>query len=109
MKTLRTFSLLLVAATAASAAPVTIELPPGTATFKPAKGAELAQANCLICHSSEYISSQPPMPRKFWEANVKKMTEKYAAPTPPETVAAIVDYLVASYGVPDAPPPSLKN
>ncbi len=105
MKTLPAFSLLLLAAATVTAAPVTIELPPETATFKPAKGAELAQANCLICHSSEYIASQPPMPRKFWEANVKKMIEKYAAPTPPEAVAAIVDYLVASYGVPDVPKP----
>lgn len=105
MKTLSTFALLLLAVATASAAPVTITLPPETSTFKPAKGAELAQANCLICHSSEYIASQPPMPRKFWEANVKKMIEKYAAPTPPEVTAALVDYLTASYGVPDAPKP----
>lgn len=105
MKTLHSFALLLVAVATASAAPVTITLPPETGTFKPAKGAELAQANCLICHSVEYIQSQPPMPRKFWEANVKKMIEKYAAPTPPEVTAAIVDYLVTSYGVPDAPKP----
>ncbi len=105
MKISLVLSLLGLTAVAASAAPVTITLPPETGTFKPAKGAELAQANCLICHSVEYIQSQPPMPRKFWEANVKKMMDKYTAPTPPDQVAAIVDYLVASYGVPDAPKP----
>jgi len=105
MKNLPALSLLSLLAATASAAPVTITLPPETATFKPAKGAELAQANCLICHSSEYIASQPPMPRKFWEANVKKMIEKYAAPTPPDITSALVDYLVTSYGVPDAPKP----
>ena len=45
--------------------------------FKKAPGVELMQANCLMCHSSEYIASQPPMPRKFWEASVKKMKEKF--------------------------------
>lgn len=99
-------SLFLVAlAASAVAAPVTIQLPPETAVLKPGPGAELAQANCLICHSAEYVATQPPMPRKFWEANVKKMIEKYAAPTPPDITAALVDYLVASYGVPGAPKP----
>jgi hypothetical protein len=99
MKTTLLLSFTGVAAIIADAAPVTIELPTETATLKPAKGAELAQANCLICHSSEYIATQPPMPRKFWEANVKKMIEKYGAPTPPEVTAALVDYLTQNYGV----------
>jgi hypothetical protein len=76
-------------------------LPPETAVFRPGGGIELAQANCLICHSVEYIQTQPPMPRKFWEAEVKKMREKYAAPTPEEAVAALVDYLTATYGTPE--------
>jgi mono/diheme cytochrome c family protein len=93
------------AVSAALAAPVTIELPPEFSTFKPAPGAELATANCLVCHSMNYITTQPPMPRKFWEGSVKKMIEKYAAPTPPEAIPALVDYLTATYGVPDAPKP----
>ncbi len=94
-----------VAAAAAIAGEVTITLPAETAALKPGKGAELAQANCLICHSADYISSQPPMPRKFWDAEVKKMIEKYAAPTPAEVSAALAEYLTATYGVPDAPKP----
>ncbi len=82
---------------------VTITLPPETAALKPGKGAELAQANCLICHSAEYISTQPPMPRKFWEASVAKMIGKYGALTAPETIPALVDYLARTYGAPDAP------
>ncbi len=105
MKTPLLLTALSAAASFASAAPVTITLPPETAMLKPTKGGELAQANCLICHSADYISSQPPMPRKFWEANVKKMIDKYGAPTAPENIAALVDYLVASYGVPEAPKP----
>jgi len=56
-------------------------------------------ANCLSCHSSEYVLSQPPMPRKFWEASVKKMKDKFGAPTPDDQVAALVDYLATTYGL----------
>jgi mono/diheme cytochrome c family protein len=80
---------------------VTITLPPETGIYKAAPGVELVQANCLICHSTEYVSSQPPMPRKFWEATVKKMKEKFGAPTPDAQVAALVDYLAATYGAPE--------
>lgn len=105
MKTSFVFSSVLAVALAgvAFAAPVTISLPGETATLKPGKGAELAQANCMVCHSVDYIATQPPMPRKFWDATVKKMIEKYAAPTPAEVTAGIAEYLTATYGVPDAP------
>ncbi len=84
---------------------VSITLPPETGTYTKAPGVELAQANCMMCHSTEYVSTQPPMPRKFWEATVKKMKEKFGAPTPEAQVAALVDYLVATYGVPEKPTP----
>ena len=71
--------------------------PAETATYKTGKGAELAQALCMNCHSVEYVSTQPPMPRKFWEATVKKMKDKYAAPLP-DDMTALVDYLSAAYG-----------
>lgn len=87
------------------AAEVTIALPPETGTYRTAPGVELAQANCLICHSTEYVSTQPPMPRKYWEATVKKMKEKFGAPTPDAQVAALVDYLAATYGAPEKPAP----
>jgi mono/diheme cytochrome c family protein len=79
---------------------VSITLPPETAQLKPAAGVEAAQANCMICHSVDYVQSQPPMPRKFWEGEVKKMQQKYGAPVPDEKIAALVDYLVAAYGAP---------
>lgn len=91
---------LFTAAAPLSAVAVTITLPPETGTYKAAPGVELAQANCLMCHSTEYVSTQPPMPRKFWEATVKKMKEKFGAPTPDAQVTALVDYLTANYGVP---------
>ena len=78
---------------------VTIELPAETITYKPGKGVELAQALCATCHSADYLSSQPRMERKFWEASVKKMNEKFGAPLPGDTTA-LVDYLTAAYGKP---------
>ena len=81
---------------------VKIELPPEKGAFKTGRGVELAQANCLICHSVEYVTSQPQFDRKFWEASVKKMREKYGAPITDEAVAALVDYLVATYGTADS-------
>lgn len=96
--------LALAAAMAAHAGELTIALPPEAGAFKPGKGAELAQSHCLMCHSVEYVSTQPPMPRKYWEGTLKKMKEKFGAPTPDETLAALAEYLTAAYGVPDRKP-----
>lgn len=81
-----------------------ITLPAESATLKPGNGVELAQANCVICHSVDYISSQPPMPRKFWEGAIKKMKEKFGAPIPDEANTALVDYFTTAYGVADKKP-----
>src|SRR2546429_9420874 len=69
----RMLRLLLVAglsslAVIASAAELTIQLPPEVNSFKQDVGAEIANAQCLICHSVEYISTQPKMQRAFWKA-----------------------------------------
>ena len=81
---------------------VNIALPPETSAYKNATGVELAQSFCIQCHSADYTAIQPPMPAKFWDAEVKKMREKYFAPLPPEMDARLVDYLVKAYGVTDA-------
>lgn len=81
---------------------VSIELPPETGTYKKAAGVEQATAFCLQCHSVEYVAIQPPMPRKFWEAEVTKMRDKYFAPVPKEMDAKLVDYLMAAYGKKEA-------
>jgi sulfite dehydrogenase (cytochrome) subunit B len=105
MKTLLLLSAIGLAAATMFAGEVTITLPTETVMLKPGKGVELAQANCMTCHSADYLAMQPPMPKKFWEANVKKMIEKYAAPISPEATAGLVEYLAATYGAPDSPKP----
>jgi len=76
---------------------VRIELPAETAAYRPGPGVQQAQASCMICHSADYVAMQPPMPRKFWEATIKKMKDKYGAPMP-EDITPLVDYFTTSYG-----------
>ena len=73
-------------------------LPPEKPVLKPIPGVELVQSNCLICHSTEYITTQPPLTREQWKASVTKMQQKYAAPIAAESVEPLADYLVRSYG-----------
>jgi mono/diheme cytochrome c family protein len=78
---------------------VKIELPPEHATLKPGPGAELATGQCLICHSAEYITTQPPgKPLAFWKAEVEKMRKVYGAPIPDDQINTIAEYLAHSYG-----------
>jgi hypothetical protein len=54
--------------------------------------------NCLRCHSSRYVTTQPRFGRKTWQAEVDKMKNVYGAPIPAEDASKIVDYLVATHG-----------
>jgi sulfite dehydrogenase len=76
-----------------------IELPAETSVFKPGQGAELANGQCLVCHSVEYVTMQPISPRPFWAASVKKMREKYGAAISENQVEPLLDYLTKHYGV----------
>lgn len=75
-----------------------IELPPETNAFKQEQGAEIANAQCLICHSVEYVAMQPPLARSGWKASVQKMQQKYKAAIPEAQVEPLVDYLTRNYG-----------
>lgn len=81
------------------AAALDIHLPPETGAFKQAAGAELANGQCLTCHSVEYVIIQPPMQRAFWKAEVVKMQQKYGAQIPDSQVEPVVEYLTKNYGV----------
>jgi hypothetical protein len=74
------------------------KLPAETARLRPGPGAELASASCLLCHSADYISTQPPMTAAAWQAAVIKMQEKYGAPIPTNAVPQLVAYLAKTYG-----------
>jgi hypothetical protein len=76
----------------------TWELPLDEPQLKTAPGVEAVSANCQICHSADYVSTQPPLNRVAWTAIVQKMREKYGAPLPPGQTNEIIDYLAANYG-----------
>ena len=77
------------------------KLPPETAKLKPGLEAGLVTGNCILCHSVDYISTQPPMTRAQWTGTVTKMQKKFGAPLPADKVDAIVEYLVKNYGKAD--------
>jgi cytochrome c551/c552 len=77
---------------------IKIELPPETASFKPGRGSEIANAQCLICHSIDYVVIQPPSGRAYWDSTVKKMRDKFGAPLPEEQIEPLVNYLAGNYG-----------
>ena len=86
---------------AAHAAPVHYKVPAETITLAPGPNEQLVRANCTICHSSDYITTQPrglADPTAFWTAEVNKMRTVYGAPLDPANVKPIVEYLVAAYG-----------
>src|SRR5438552_15285252 len=90
---------LAIGASGWQASALEIQLPPETGAFKQDTGAEIANGQCLVCHSVEYVTMQPPMPRAFWKSSVQKMQQKYGAPIPDGQVEPLTDYLTKNYGV----------
>ncbi|MEQ1859864.1 MAG: cytochrome c [Chthoniobacteraceae bacterium] len=78
-------------------------LPAEQVVLKPNPGADLVKANCLMCHSVDYITTQPSLTRDQWKASVTKMQQKYGAPVVAESVDPLLDYLLRSYGKPATP------
>lgn len=87
---------LIIAATALAADDW--KLPQGESQLRPGPGVELALGNCMICHSADYLSMQPPLDLAAWTAVVVKMREKYGAPLQPDKVDALAKYLASAYG-----------
>src|SRR5579872_5276793 len=46
---------------------------------------------CTSCHSSRYVTVQPPFARKQWEATVRKMIDTYGAPVDEAQAVKIID------------------
>jgi sulfite dehydrogenase (cytochrome) subunit B len=78
-----------------------IDLPPDGVQLKPSTlpGYAKAQANCIVCHSAEYMLYQPATaPRAYWDAMVKRMKVVFKAPINDDDMPEIVDYLAKTYG-----------
>src|SRR5690349_8284390 len=74
------------------------KLPPETAQYKDGPGKELAVTSCSLCHSADYLSTQPPLSSAAWKATVEKMRSRYGAPIDTNNVDAVVKYLSSAYG-----------
>lgn len=87
-------------AAASLAKPKIITLPQETAALKETSepGYELAANSCTVCHSVDYIATQPRAQGKaFWAAEVTKMVNVYGATVPDADRPAIIDYLAHNY------------
>jgi hypothetical protein len=61
------------------------------------EGKQETEAYCVMCHSTRYISMQPPLPAATWEAEVNKMNKTFGANIPETVSQKIVRYLQANY------------
>jgi hypothetical protein len=59
---------------------------------------DVFDVNCIACHSTRLIMTQPSFPEKTWGETVHKMVDKYGAKLTPEMEKQIVQYLVAVKG-----------
>lgn len=85
----------------AGAAETVIVLPADGVQLRPSAlpGFDKAKAECVGCHSAEYMLYQPATaPRAYWEAMVGRMKGVFKAPIDDADVPALVDYLVKTYG-----------
>ena len=61
------------------------------------EGRQEVQSFCATCHSTRYVTMQPPLPAATWEAEVNKMVKAYGAPIPEAAAKKITVYLQAHY------------
>ena len=94
MKTLRVLaaSAFLVSSIGAFAGEETVKLKDGP-------GVDKVRANCVACHSLDYIPLNSPfLDEKGWDAVVTKMTKAFGAPIKAEDQKPIAEYLAKYYG-----------
>jgi hypothetical protein len=63
----------------------------------PGEGRAAVEAYCSTCHSTRYITMQPPLPAQTWEAEVRKMVNVMGQPIPEDAQGEITKYLQTHY------------
>lgn len=72
---------------------------PAFAQLKPGAGRDTVEANCVACHSLDYIKMNAPfLTEAVWKAEVTKMRTAFGSPIDDAVAAEIVQYLTAQYG-----------
>jgi cytochrome c5 len=77
---------------------VKVELPVSNANFPAGDGAEVANAQCLICHSAGMVLRQPPLTQKDWIGEINKMRNAYGSPLPADQIERLAKYLFSING-----------
>jgi len=77
---------------------VSVELPTSQALFPPGNGADIANGECLICHSAGMVLRQPPLTQDEWIGEINKMRNAFGAPLPADQVEALAEYLLSING-----------
>jgi mono/diheme cytochrome c family protein len=72
---------------------VSVQLPTSVTLFPAGEGADIANTQCLICHSAGMVLLQPALTQSQWQATLNKMRTAYGAPLPAEQVDALAAYL----------------
>jgi len=81
----------------------TLNLPSDPISFQQGSGSTIAGTYCLICHSAEYIYTQPPHPQERWTEIIKKMKHTFGCPIPDEQIPPLAQYLFSQNTVQPAP------
>lgn len=84
-----------------------LNLPPDPISFQQGSGSNIASTYCLICHSAEYIYTQPSHPQERWTEIIEKMKRTFGCPIPDEQIPPLAQYLFSQNNV--QPSPSTKK
>ena len=84
-----------------------LSLPHDPISFQQGPGSNIASSYCLICHSAEYVYTQPPHSQERWMEIIKKMKHTFGCPIPDEQISPLARYLFVQNTV--QPFPAVKK
>jgi len=90
-------------------AKVAVDLPTSETSFPAGKGADIANAQCLICHSAGMVLEQPTLTRDEWAGEINKMRNSFGAPLPANQVEVLAEYLRGIQGRQSPSSPSVLD
>jgi mono/diheme cytochrome c family protein len=82
---------------------ISVEMPVSHTLFPPGNGADVANGQCLICHSAGMVLRQPPLTQDEWIGEINKMRNSFGAPLPADQVEALARYLRSINGREQSP------
>ena len=77
---------------------VKVELPVSNTYFPAGDGADVANAQCLICHSAGMVLRQPALTKNEWIGEINKMRNVFGSPLPANQIEPLAKYLFSVNG-----------